>query len=154
MSRLGELPEETSRTEQLQALHGLASECGFKGEDIPVPKDNYPSDISDFQECIGLNYQLPGNFNVDDIREDAKDDDEDELELADFLKDMDFEVEVDMDKNTSFVDPPDDDDEDPFAINATLDLSLFEPTIVPNESTYATFVRLTEEQPWVPFKDP
>jgi len=146
VARLGEQPEETSRTEQLQALHGLAARCGFSGSEIPVPEDMCPSDIADFDEHIGLDYQLPLNFNVDDIREEAIDDDDDENleDLADFLKDVEF----DPDNEENPV------QEDLFGLNDTVDLSLLEPTIINNESAHAAFSRLTEKQPWLPFKDP
>ena len=34
VSRLGEEPEVSARTETLQALHGLACRCGFKKSDL------------------------------------------------------------------------------------------------------------------------
>lgn len=145
VSRLGEQPEESSRTEQLQALHGLASKCGFTGDKIPVPQA-CPTDIADFEEFIGLDYQLPRNFNVDDVREEAIDDDDDDLmEISDFLQDVDFDAPV---NNENL------EDKDVFALNSTVDLSIFEPAIFNNESTCASFCRLTAQQPWVPFKDP
>lgn len=67
VSRLGGQPEETSRMEQLQALHTLASECGFNDTGIPVSSSNFPMPVDSFMEHIGFEQHLPMNFNLDDV---------------------------------------------------------------------------------------
>ena len=159
VSRLGEVAEETSRTEQLQALHGLATRCGFAKKDMPVPRDTFPSDIASLEEHTGFNCQLPKNFNVDDMREEAIDDDDDLAadgadELMEHLKDVDFDLPEEGTEQEAGVNGSDFGDNDVFGMDINVDLSLCDATIEKNETAFETFSRLTLTQPWVPFKDP
>jgi len=162
-SRLGQEPEVTSRTEQLQALHSMASRCGFSDVDIPVPDPatTFPVDLSNLEENIGFDYCLPCNFNVDVVEEDACDDaDETSEDLAGFLRDMDLgDNQEDGDTDPSRLDDVDMEEEDydpidTFAGREDIDISIYVPLIVNNESTHASFSEATKGQPWVPFKSP
>jgi len=160
VSRLGEKPEETSRTEQLQALHRLASKCGFKDDEIPVASINFPTAVDSFVEHIGFEQHLPMDFNVDDVRDNAEDDDSaaDLEDLADFLRDVAF-----TDNDGTGTDPTEENsghDNARFAgapgfeEEAEVDLTIYTPIIMKNERTYDRFTSLSKEQPWVPFRDP
>mgnify|MGYP000263817394 CR=1 FL=1 len=162
--RLGEAPEETSRTEQLRSLGTLAKECGFKGDDIPTTHLDYPRELDGLTEYIGLDYKLASHFNVDDVREEAEDDESEasDQDLANFLRDLDLDdTGAAPTGSAGGLDIPEDllnEEEfqpvDVFAMDTEVDLSIFVPDIVANEKTHDSFARLTEKQPWVPFKSP
>jgi len=93
VSRLGEEPEVTSRTESLQALHGLASRCGFDDKDLDFKLPSYPHSIDAVKENIGFEHQAPTEFATA-VQDDAEDDDETPLEALDsFLSEVDFTEE-------------------------------------------------------------
>lgn len=151
VSRLGEKPEETSRTEQLQALHRLASKCGFKDDEIPVASINFPTAVDSFVEHIGFEQHLPMDFNVDDVRDNAEDDDSaaDLEDLADFLRDVAF-----TDNDGTGTDPTEENsgqDDSRFAgapgfeEEAEVDLTIYTPIIMKNERTYDWFTSLSKE---------
>jgi len=164
VTRLGQEAEVTTRTEQLQALHAMASRCGFKDSDIPVTDPNltFPVALDDLEEHIGFECCLPKNFNVDVVQEEACDDDSDGStdSLADYLRDIDFGDEEEDDgaqddvtltneqgRNNTDYEP-----NDVFATKSDVDISIYVPEIVKNQSAYANFSRATKEQPWVPFR--
>ena len=164
VNRLGEEAEETSRTEQLQALHGLASSCGFSSEEIGFKTPTFPKGLDNMQEFIGFDYKLPRNFNIDDINEEAIDDnsdDEKEEELADFLRDISFvdensEEEAEIDERNQDAEELGSDVEpvDVFCMDVEVDYSIYVPELIEKETTCESFARLTKEQPWIPFRNP
>jgi len=163
--RLGEEAEETSRAEQLRSLGTMAKECGFKGNDIPTTHLECPREIDGLTEHIGMDCKLASTYNVDDVRDDAEDDDSEasDKDLADFLRDLNFVDDAGADSTgvTGGVDISEDflnDEEfepvDVFAVSEEIDVSICVPTIVSNKKTCDTFSRLAKGQPWVPFKEP
>jgi len=97
VTRLGEEPEVSARTESLQALHDLASRCGFKKSDLDFKSPECPHSIDKVQEHIGFEHQLPPELEASHgVTDDAVDDEEEESgiqALDSFLNEVDFAEE-------------------------------------------------------------
>jgi len=164
VSRLGAAAGEAKRIEAVQALHGMACACGYKQSEIPFAKPAYPRDIDDLEEFIGFDYCLPAAYQEKESADAAADDDVGLHELDEFMRDVNFDDYDDLRVDPSqFTEQnaatgtsaaTDDEPVDVFAFDVDADLSLCLPTIVEGEKTYDTYVRLTNGQLWVPFKDP
>jgi len=163
VTRLGERPEETSRSEQLQSLTRLAVKCGFHATEMPSTDVSCPSETNGLTEHIGMDHKLPFHCDVDDVQEEAEDDHSEGSDtdgLAEFLKDLDLENDVDTGNNNNAdglqetLDAEECDPVDVFALNQDIDMAIFVPTLAENEKTCDRFAHLTEQQPWVPFKHP
>ena len=162
INRLGESPEQTTRIEQLQMLHGLAKSCGFASDDIPLPA-SFPHSLKGLDEKIGFDCARPSVF---DHPSDMAEDESHEASMSDFLQDITFEEDDDMllDRGqfgditeASLSEEKEDDELEPndiFAFDKDVDLSLLLPKIIDSESTHATFIRKSMETPWVPFRHP
>jgi len=169
--RLGEQEAASSRTETIQALHGMAYQCGFNNDEIGMHAPECPQSLHAFEEHIGFEHRLPKEFD-DSIVEEAVDDEDNLdvlLELDVFLRDVPFDDPGDgicldrtqfgeVDDNAAPVPSPfDDDDFEPnklFAFDDDVDISAFLPSILKAETTHETHCRLTKNAPWIPFKHP
>lgn len=147
VNRLGEAPQDTTRTDQLQALCGLATQCGHGKEDIPIPSPNFPRLMVGHDEYMGFEHELPSEMQEDEIN---SLDDENTVDSEESVMDLLCRVDDDDDENEN----PLDDASDIFAMDVDVDLSIYTPEIIKKESTYETYMRLTQERPWVPFKHP
>ena len=160
VNRLGQSQGEAKRLEQLQALHGVATACGFQRDEMPFAKDSYPRDLDALVEHIGFEHCLPCSFN-EPVTDTVGDDPSATDELRDFLQDIEFDDFDDVPIDPSQFEPADGDnvvdnsvlDPDPFGFDAQVDLSIYMPSIIESEKTCDAYVRLTQGQPWIPFKD-
>jgi len=154
VTRLGESLEETSRMEQLQALHGIASRCGFSSDEIPIKKPVFPRAIEGVTECVGFDHRLASHFDVDDANEDDEEatGEGQETELAAFLSDINLDDLTEEDITNEEMDCMGEDFEpvDIFMFERSLDVSICVPDTVENEKTFDKFTRVTQ-RPWVPF---
>jgi hypothetical protein len=166
ITRLGELPNgksglSTIQTERIGMLNTLARSCGYGDDDLPFPDVSLPALVSDLdkfdigfnkaiklrtgqtvQEVLEENVQVPvatvddfydsannNDLMMDETQQDVQgDDDADDLSLNSFLDDIQFEDD-DIKKRV---------------------LELL-PKIRSRESTMEAYVRLTNEQQWIPF---
>jgi len=168
VNRMGKEPEATSRTGHLQMLQGLADQCGFS--DFPIKKPSYPVNLDSLEERLGFDYHVPDAFREHGIVDKAVDDDsDDDHDLANFITGIDFGEDSDADIDVPVEGAPEngasedvdsrdqEDDLSPiyvFGREKNVDLSVFVLTILEHERTYDTFVRKTQQAPWVPFKLP
>jgi len=142
--RLGEAPSPSTRTEQMQALHGFAIQAGFKDSELLVQPPQCPSDLDLLEESMGFDHALPKEF--ESAQEEVSDDvsDDGEGSLLEFLQDLDLDEEQeDLD-----------DEQEGVTDVSDADISILLPVIVANETTYETFKRKTADAPWVPFNHP
>jgi len=154
VNRMGINASETSRTEQLGMLHSLAGKCGF--HDFPSKEVQYPSNIDVLDGKIGFDYHLPEAISEarnaeDDGEGDDPDGDED---LVVFLNDVDLSLPGTGETNPMDLDDDDLQPIDVFGNESSVDISICVATVVENEKTCDTFIRKTQEAPWVPFAHP
>ena len=174
VNRLGEEPAITHRTEKIYWVNSLATSVGFKEEELPY-KVSIPTPISELKEHLGLTYNLPTIFQSENLLEGVEEEEGDdgapgnaqrnieELtdsarqdEMGEFLDGVDFDsdeedIDVGADQFQDLVD-----DTDVLTNDVALERAILvhAAKISDNESTFATFKRLTEQRPWVPFKKP
>jgi len=132
--RLGAMAEFSTRTEQLQILHTLATKAGFGEADLEVKPPECPRDLDGLEEFIGFDSCLPEDF-LPEVA-DADNATFDNGQLAEFLAGLGLE-----DSDTE--DESDD-----------VDVFMLLPTTTDKETTCDTFKQKTEVAPWVPFKHP
>jgi len=163
VNRLGETPAIMHRTEKIYWLNSLAMSLGFTKEQLPY-EVAIPTKMNGLEEFVGMSYELPEVFVdnstlIADVEGEPasqvmeeQEAEEQAAEISDFLQGINFDEEEDI--------RVDGDQFDGAAAvqnqEATIKQAIAVHTakIHENKSTMVAFKRLTEQQPWVPFKPP
>lgn len=171
IQRCGEIDYGASKTETLAFINVQAASAGFSGTELPYPDLHLPRVLPNIEEeAIGLDFKFPDyedvsnpthlsneRWNYSGSAEEATDND-----MAEFLdgmliiedEDEEEEEQVDSDALPTEEEPASDNDEAEDERISKADL--LQPNVFVSdraaESTRQVFERLTNQQPWIPFR--